>query len=275
MEHLFSVWKEVQPQLEAAGHTLLLSDYDGTLTPIVERPELANLSLGTRELLQMLARQSCFTIGVISGRALGDLQQRVGIRDITYAGNHGLEVEGPEMSFVNPIAKELKPVFRLLHRALNKALGKVSGVLVENKGLSLSVHYRMVADDERDEVKTIFEQAIDIARSLGKVRITSGKRVYEVRPAVAWDKGKAIALLLKRQEKPKRKTTVLPIFLGDDLTDEDGFRVINQYGGISIFVGEYSANTAARYFLVSPAEVEEFLGRLLEHASRVRQGDET
>ena len=275
MEHLFLAWREVAVQLRAARHILFFSDYDGTLAPIAERPELANLSRETSELLQTLARQSCFTICVISGRACRDLQQRVGIRSIIYAGNHGLEIEGPAMSFINPIAKELKPLFRHLHQSLSKALGKVSGVLVENKGLSLSVHYRMVAEDKRDEVKNIFEQAIDAARSLGKVRITSGKRVYEVRPAVAWDKGKAIALLLKRQRKPKRKTQVLPIFLGDDLTDEDGFKVINQYRGISIFVGEETANTAAHYFLDSPAEVEKFLGRLLEHASRVRQGGET
>src|SRR4030043_496038 len=110
------------------------------------------------------------------------------------------------MSYVNPTANEVKPLFRTLHQVLNKAFKEVSGVLVENKGLSLSVHYRMVAEEKRYDVRNIFEQAIGTLRSLGKVRIISGKRVYEVRPAVSWGKGKAIALLLERQEKTKGRT---------------------------------------------------------------------
>jgi trehalose-phosphatase len=262
LEHLFSAWRQVAAQLRAARHILFLSDYDGTLAPIVQRPELANLSQETRRFLQALARQHRYTVGIISGRALKDLQQRVGIGGIIYAGNHGLEIEGPGLSFVNPVAEEIKPVFRLIHGVLNKALGKIGGVLVENKGLTLSVHYRTVAEDKTDEVRNIFERVIATARSLGKVRTTSGKKVYEVRPAVAWDKGKAIALLVEKNRKPKGE--ILPLFLGDDLTDEDGFKVINEYGGISIFVGDETGDSAARYFLRSPAEVEELLGMLLE-----------
>jgi trehalose-phosphatase len=272
VEHLFFAWQQVAAHLRAARHILLLSDYDGTLTPIVERPELANLSRRTKELLQALAHQHHFTVGIISGRALKDLQQRVGIRGIIYAGNHGLEIEGPGVSFAHPAAEEIKPVFRLLHQVLSKALGKVGGVLVEDKGLTLSVHYRMVSEDEADEVKNIFERIIAAARSLGKIRITSGKKVFEVRPAAAWDKGKAVALLLERYRGLPVKGKVFPIFLGDDLTDEDGFKVINECGGMSIFVGEEAGDTAARYILRSPAEVEEFLGMLLEHPGKGKQG---
>ena len=248
---------------------MFLSDYDGTLTPIVERPELANLSPKARKLLQALAHQRRFTVAIISGRALRDLERRVGIRGIIYAGNHGLAIEGPGMSFVNPVAEEMKLFFRLLHQLLSKALGTIRGVRVEDKGLTLSVHYRMVAEAKADEVENAFEWVIAPTRSLGKIKTTRGKKVYEVRPAVAWDKGKAIALLLKKYKKGKEKA--LPIFLGDDLTDEDGFKVINKYDGISIFVGEGAEDTAARYFLRSPAEVEEFLGMLLERRRRVRE----
>ena len=187
------------------------------------------------------------------------------------AGNHGLEIEGPGLSLVNPVAEEVKPVFRLLAKVLSKALGEIRGVLVEDKGLTLSVHYRLVAEDKTDEVKNIFERVTAVARSLGKIRTTSGKKVYEVRPPVAWDKGKAIKLLLDKYQRPRGE--VLPIFLGDDLTDEDGFKVINDYGGLSVFVGEESGDTAARYFLRSPAEVEELLGLLLE-PGKISQGVE-
>jgi trehalose 6-phosphate phosphatase len=125
----------------------------------------------------------------------------------------------------------------------------------------------MVEEGKSEEVRNIFEKVIANARSLGKVITTSGKKVYEVRPAVKWDKGEAIALLIDRYGKTKTKKELLPIFLGDDQTDEDGFKVIEKHDGISVFVGEQTNNSAARYFLKSPAEVEQFLERLVHPAS--------
>jgi trehalose-phosphatase len=267
LQHLFSTWQEFFKRLKAARHVLLLCDYDGTLTPIAERPELADLSENATQLLQTLAHQSHFTVSVISGRALADLRQRVGIDGIIYAGNHGLEIEGPGIGVVNPLAEEMRPVFHLINQVLNKAMAPVKGVRVEDKGLTVSVHYRMVEEGKSEEVKNIFERVIATARSLGKVRITSGKKVYEVRPAVDWDKGEAIALLIDRYGRTKTKKELLPIFLGDDQTDEDGFKVIEKHDGISIFVGEKPVHSAARYYLKSPAEVEQFLERLVKPAS--------
>lgn len=269
MEHLLSVWPKVAQQLRDAKHILFLADYDGTLTPIVERPELANLPESTRELLQALARQQCLTLAVISGRALTDLKNKVNVSGIIYAGNHGLEIEGLGVSFISPLAKEIRPVLSLVYQLLSQALGAIRGVIVEDKGLTLSVHYRLVEEKKAEEVKNIFERTISGAQVLGKVRITSGKKVYEVRPATSWDKGKATKLLMKMYGKGGRKSGLLPIYLGDDLTDEDGFKVIEKYGsGISVFVGEPHRDTAARYFLKSPTGVARFLAMLLEHARR-------
>lgn len=266
MQHLFSVWQEFSKRLKAARYVLLLCDYDGTLTPIVEKPELAILPEKTRELLLALVTQRSFTVGVISGRAMADIRQKVGIENIIYAGNHGLEIEGPGISFINPLAEEMRPVLRLIQQVLNKALSPIRGVFVENKGLSLTIHYRMVEEDKSDEVRNVFERVIATARSLGKVIITTGKKVYEVRPPVDWDKGKAISLLIEKYGKPKVKSELLPIFLGDDSTDEDGFRVIEKHGGISVFVGEQTNDSTAHYYLKSPAEVEQFLERLVHSA---------
>ena len=269
MEHLLSAWPKVIKQLRSARHILLLLDYDGTLTPIVERPELANLPEGVKQLLQALVRQRRLTLGVISGRALVDLKEKVGIRGIIYAGNHGLEIEGAGISFVNPLAEEFKPILRLMRYVLSQALGAIKGVLVEDKGLTLSVHYRQVAADKSTEVKGVFDRIAGGAATLGKIRITSGKKVYEIRPALAWDKGKAIKMLMKKYGKGGRKSGLLPVYIGDDLTDEDGFRVIENYGsGISVFVGERDYHTSARYFLESPDEVAKFLSLLLEQAQR-------
>lgn len=275
MEHLLSAWPKVAELLRHARHILLLIDYDGTLTPIVERPELADLSKGTRQLLQALARQRRFTLGVISGRALADLKDKVGVSDIIYAGNHGLEIEGPGISFVDPLAEEFRSILRLMHHVLSQALGRIKGVLVEDKGLTLSVHYRQVAANKSTEVKNIFDRIAQGAETLGKIKITSGKKVYEIRPALAWDKGKAIKMLMKMYGKGGRKSQLLPVYIGDDVTDEDGFKVIENYeNGISVFVGERDHPSSACYFLESPAEVATFLSMLLEQVQRdSRQGN--
>jgi trehalose-phosphatase len=258
LEHLLSAWSEVAKQLRSAGHILLLLDYDGTLTPIVQSPELADLTDGVRQLLQALARQRRLTLAIISGRALVDLKEKVGISNIIYAGNHGLEIEGPQVSFVSPLAEEFKPVLRRMHHELSQALGAIKGVLVEDKGLTLSVHYRQVADDKSTEVEDLFERVTGDAARSGKIQVTSGKKVYEVRPAVAWDKGEVLKMLMGKERG------ALPIYLGDDLTDEDAFKAIENYeGGISVFVGEGDSPTSASYFLQSPDEVAKFLSLLL------------
>jgi trehalose-phosphatase len=263
LEHLLSAWSGVAKQLGSASHILLLLDYDGTLTPIVQSPELADLTDGVRRLLQALARQRRLTLAIISGRALVDIKEKVGISNIIYAGNHGLEIEGPQISFVSPQAVEFKPVLRRMHHELSQALGAIKGVLVEDKGLTLSVHYRQVADDKSAEVRDVFERITGDAARLGKIQITSGKKVYEIRPAVAWDKGEVVKMLVGRH----REGGLLPVYLGDDLTDEDGFRAIKNYGsGISVFVGEGDFPSSASYFLQSPDEVAQFLRLLLEES---------
>lgn len=271
MQHLFSAWQEVAPRLKEAGQILLLSDYDGTLSPIVERPEMAELPQKTRSLLQKLVRRHNFTVGIISGRALNDLKSRVGLGGITYAGNHGLEIEGPGFTFISPLAEEVKPLLRLLHLVLSRALKAIRGAFVENKGLTLSVHYRQVEDSQSKEVKGTFESVVALSRAVGKIRTTKGKKVYEIMPAVDWDKGRAIELLLERHGRGVKREPLL-VFLGDDLTDEDGFRAIGKHNGISIFVGDEGSKSQANYFLRSPAEVEKFLELLLEPKLRVDNG---
>jgi trehalose-phosphatase len=262
LQNVLYVWRDVARRIRESRRVLLLCDYDGTLAPIVDRPELAELPKRARQLLQSLTAQHKFIVGILSGRALDDLKGRVAINNIIYAGNHGLEIEGSAINFVNPLAEEVRPVFRLMSQVLSKAFQHIKGVLVEDKGLTLSVHYRMVPEEKLDDVKTVFESVISIAQSLKQVKVTLGKRVYEIRPPVDWGKGKAIDLLMERLSNLPGNGETLPIFLGDDRTDEDGFKVINLYGGLPIFVGNEPGDTVARYYLSSTHEVEEFLNLL-------------
>jgi len=259
MQYLFDMWQGVGIQIATTKNILLLFDYDGTLTPIVERPELAELSRETRNMLNSLSRKSRTVVGIISGRSINDLRNRIGLNSIVYAGNHGLEIEGPGIKFLHPVAEEIKTTLSVLYTMLRKALTSVDGTFIEDKGLTLSVHYRQVEEGEKQgEVKTAFEKITGVARMLGRVRTTSGKKVYEVRPPVAWDKGKAVKMLMKDYGKGD----VLPIYVGDDLTDEDAFTALRDSKGITVYVGGNNPDFSAKYYLNSTEEVEQLLKKL-------------
>jgi trehalose-phosphatase len=265
-----SAWPKVSGQIEKAASILLLIDFDGTLTPIVERPELAEIPKKTRVVLQELARLGRYTVGVISGRALDDLRRKIEVDGIIYAGNHGFEIEGPGLHYVNPIIDELEPVFEVVKRLLISTLGAIKGILIEDKGITLSIHYRQVDKAKVKEVNKLVESALDSITSRGLIKVTSGKKVYEIKPAVNWDKGKAIRFLMKKYGKGGRKSGLLPIYLGDDAADEDAFKIIKKYGqGITVHVGEPYLNSTANYFLWSPEEVFLFLSQLLNTAHPV------
>jgi len=264
MKHLHSCWNAVAASIREAKHILLLIDYDGTLTPIVEKPELAHLSPEMKECLQRLANNPRLTLGIISGRTIEDLQQRVGIKDIVYAANHGLEIEGPSLSFVHPAAKKAMPLLRSLSQDISKAIVGIKGARIDNKGLTLSLHYRLVDESQLDELNKIFTEIVKPSLASGQIRITPSKKAYDIRPAADWDKGKAVEFIAQKftgEDKP------LMLFLGDDVTDYDGFHMVDMNDGISIFVGEETTKPPAQYFLYSPREVYLFLGMLRETLS--------
>ena len=249
---------------------MLFLDYDGTLTPIVARPEMAVLSSQARDTLKQISHHSLFKLAIISGRSLSEIKARVGLENIAYAGNHGLEIECPPCycrerspettTFIHPIAKEFKPALKGLEQRLRVRLADINGVIIENKGLTLSVHYRLVKETEIERVRELFLKAIDYGHARDKLQVSEGKKVLEMRPSVEWNKGKAIERLLEIYGTPRS----LPIFAGDDVTDEDGFRVLRTVGGISIFVGEDKASSAADYYLDSPELLCHWLGKLSE-----------
>lgn len=254
----------------ATGRMLVALDFDGTLSPIVDRPEDARLHEAVVEPLRRLADRADTVTAIVSGRGLDDVRSRVGLDGIYYAGNHGFEVEGPDIDRVHPAAEEARPALEAAAAALAAALVDEAGTEVEDKGATLSVHYRRAdAPDAGARVRTAVERH---ARRPG-LRVTAGKMVFEVRPDVDWDKGRAVALLL---EVATTKTgddgaisipgaPRLPaIFIGDDRTDEDAFAVVRDLGG-GIVVGEPPpADTRAVAWLRDPAEVARLIRGLAE-----------
>ena len=260
MKDLLQSWPDLEAAIRRASRVLLLADYDGTLTPIVGRPEDAVLAAEVREKLRALATKPRFTIGVISGRALSEIKAMVGIEGIYYAGNHGLEIGGPGLGYVNPVARAGAPLMKEISHQLSEKLSGIAGVIIQDKVLSISVHYRLVKPQDEKTMVEIFRPITSPLVGRGKIRVTSGKKVFEVRPPVDWDKGKAVEAIIEKLDSGLEEGPV--IYLGDDSTDEDAFKVVRPPRGRSVFIGPPSAPSHADYFLPDVPAVEEFLGRL-------------
>lgn len=239
---------------------LLLLDYDGTLAPIVRNPARAVLGVRRRALLRRLARLPGVRVGIVSGRELAWLRRQVGVPGLLYVGNHGLEMSGPGLRFVHAPARRHAETMRRLAARLRAALRGIPGAVVEAKGLTLSVHRRMVPPSQRPVVRHRAAAVLDPLVLAGRIRITRGKQVLEVRPPVAWTKGEAVGRLSRRY----RAAGGALWYVGDDMTDEDAFRAVNRSGGISILLGR-RRRSAAQWRVRSLGALERGL-RLLERA---------
>ena len=234
----------------------LFLDFDGTLTPIVERPEDARLSEGMRRILGAAAR--AMPVAVISGRDLADVRRLTGLSGIIYAGSHGFDIEGPDLRMELP--EGVGALDDLDHAAqdLAKRIAPIPGTRLERRRFAIAVHYRQAADADSGRV----ELAVDQVRArYPRLLKTGGKKVFELRPDIDWDKGRAVRWLLSRLglDNPD----VLPIYIGDDLTDEDAFSALRGLG-IGILVAARAQASAAAYRLRDTAQVELLLRHLVE-----------
>lgn len=242
-----------------AGRLFLALDFDGTLAPIVPSPAEAALPAAARAALVSLAGRPDTDLAIVSGRALEDLCQRVGVADLYYAGNHGLEIEGPGIQEVHQEATSARPRIAACAAALRGRLAPLQGAVLEDKGLTLSIHYRMAPDSATAE--RIRAVALEGCADVAGLRATEGKMVVEVRPDVDWDKGRAVRFLLETLGAAVPAAGPA-LFIGDDRTDEDAFRALDGRGDGVIVAPNPPAHTAATAYLRSPAEVVRFLESL-------------
>jgi alpha,alpha-trehalase len=236
--------------------TALFLDYDGTLTPIVERPEQAVLSPQMRAILKTMAERC--TVAIVSGRGLKDVQERVTLEGLYYAGSHGFEIDGPGQERIrNEKGSEALPALNEAENELRSLLTDIHGALVERKKYSVAIHYRRVASDQ---VEMVENKVNDVLQRHSGLRKGHGKKVFELQPDVEWNKGLAVLWLMERLGL--HNEAVRPIYIGDDVTDEDAFFVLQKWGaGIVVHDGE-ERYSYARYGLVDPEEVLTFLQNL-------------
>lgn len=247
----------IAEKVRFAAQVMMFTDFDGTLVPIKERPTECFLDPDVGRTLSTLAGHERVVVGIVSGRELEDLRARVGIDGITYAGNHGLEIEGPGFTFREPNAVRMINEMKRLVRNIAPALDGFPGAWIQDKGLSASVHFRQVAPADVPHLLDMVRHVAAPFLAAQKVVLRSGKKVLEIRPAVDWHKGKAVGWLVERMSLCKNS---LLIYFGDDNTDEDVFAAWP--GEITVCVGA-KQNTSANYTVRDPEEVHAFLSWLL------------
>jgi trehalose 6-phosphate phosphatase len=227
-------------------------DYDGTLTPIVSQPEDALLAESTRQAVEALATRC--TVAVISGRGLADLRALVGIEALIYAGSHGFEIAGPAgMHLEHEVGSGFLPLLDEVRNEVEPLLAAVPGARIERKKFSVAVHYRNVQPGAEAAVKSIVDGVLSRHPTL---RVSPGKKVWDVQPDIEWNKGKALLWLL--DVLGLNSPSALPLYIGDDLTDEDAFRVLRGRG-LTIMVREEPGRTSAGWALNNTCDVRRFL----------------
>jgi trehalose 6-phosphate phosphatase len=231
---------------------LLMCDFDGTLTPIQGNPGKCILLPDIRDQLEMIAHTGNSHVAILSGRSLSDIQKRVPIKGIYHAGSHGLEISGPHIRYVHPGAVAAKVIIDKVRHRLEEEIGNVEGVLIEKKKFSFTLHYRMANKADGAFARKTFYKIISENTEKQSMAILKGKKVVELTPNVSWDKGKAALSIIKRFEE-----TCLPVYIGDDATDETAFKALSE-NGVTIRVGP-SNKTAAQYYLKNQREILRFL----------------
>lgn len=264
MKYLFSGWARVEKTLRDKFLYLFL-DYDGTLAPIAQMPGKAIIPKKTKDILRQLSKMPDCKIAIVSGRALKDISKRVGLKNIVYVGNHGFEIKGPKIKFKSPLPYTYRKTLEKIKDKLEENLSSVRGIFIEDKGFSLSVHYRMADEKGISRIKTEFYAALVAYKVREDIRIRTGKKVLEIRPPIAWDKGKVVLWLLAQHKFAMRskKRKVFPVYIGDDETDEDAFESLKDKG-MTILVGK-SNKTKARFYLKDTGEVMRFLKAVLKN----------
>jgi trehalose 6-phosphate phosphatase len=230
----------------------LFLDYDGTITPIRRNPAIALLKPQIKELLHQLTLLPDVSVIIVTGRSMEDIRRLVPVKNIDYAANHGFHIYQKGSEWVHPQAAACIQKLTALCTILTNALGQVPNAFIENKQMTLSIHYRNV---NLQNVHLLKSLVIKTVHSFDpSLLMTRGKKVVEIRPPLNWGKGDAVMKILDLPDTDQQR---IPLYIGDDTTDEDVFRVL-QIKGITVKVGKGS-KTLAQYYVKDVNEVHHFL----------------
>ncbi len=242
-------WPEIQAQIAARPRLLLALGFDGILSPTVLRPSEATVPEDTRALLTKLAASPRITLAFLSGRSLHDIQTRVAMPDAFYAGNHGMEVRGPGLASSDGLAVSCRSDLVDALASLARCTKHLRGVLIEDKGMTVTVHWRQADAREGTALRELLEV---IVRSHPRLKVFAGEACWELRARASWNKGDALRQILAHLHLTPADT----IYLGEEFTDEDAFAQLRD--GFSFCVGG-DTTTAARFRLPAATDAAQFL----------------
>lgn len=256
VERVYAAW-QARPH---DARPIVLMDFDGTLAEFHLDPSAVALPPSRQILLQTLGKRTDLSAGIISGRRLADLRERVpAAPSMFFGGLHGLEIEGPGLHFAHNAVALAAPGISLLTKDLRRAVKPLAGVFVEDKTYSVVLHVRGASKADRLHAVTRFNALSEPLLREGTVRLQQGDHVFELLPNVDWAKGDAVRAIMRHVEADTRET-VWPVYIGDDETDEDAFEEIGT-NGLAIAVGKRP--TSAAFHVADPTAVECFLKAIL------------
>jgi trehalose 6-phosphate phosphatase len=266
-----TVWlREVEAavlqRIATAERVFCFLDYDGTLSPLAPTPDAAAPLAGTAPLLQELAGLPGTQVALVTGRTVADLRRFLDVPGICYIGVHGLEISFPNGSVeLSESVAMVRSVLRAIRRQVEEALGGRPGILIEDKELALACHYRLASHADAASARRVVAAIAQSYQRRGvQIAVTHGHAVIEIRSAFA-NKGKTVRRLLGTHGP-----SALPVYIGDDQTDEDAFRLLPPES-VTIHVGPATTATAARYRLEDPGEVLRFLRAMVGRRRRPEQ----
>lgn len=259
-EYLFNkkiILNNLSRRITLSNKIILCTDYDGTLVKIKKTPSLAILSKPRFELLKRLADNSNINLVIVSGRSHNSLNSLVPIKNVTIISNHGFRISSAQFNWIHPGVSKIFNTMRRVYPILKCELNIFEGVFVEDKEITLTLHYRNVNSNLIRGIKT---KVNEIIKQYSKnLKITTGKKILEIRPDIAWNKGLAVNKFLAGNQLEKDKNLI--IYIGDDKTDEDAFGILHDKA-LTIKVGK-SKNTSAGYYLLNVNDVYKLL-KLME-----------
>jgi trehalose 6-phosphate phosphatase len=259
---LFCNLEKIFLKLKQADKLVVFLDYDGTLSPIASCPEKATLPNPTRKALRDIVKNKKITVAIISGRMLKQVKNMVGIKGIYYAGCHGLEMENNHLAGFSGKLKKAKILIKHAKIELKKSLKAsmfLKYVKIEDKGLMLGLHYRRAAAHDAKRIREIFYATIKPYMLSKDIVVEKNKKVLEIKPNINWNKGSFCIYLLKKIKRRHKK--ILPVYIGDDKTDESAFAALNGEA-VTVFVRGERKTSLAKYYLDSTSEVSYFLKHL-------------
>lgn len=243
-----------------ADHPLhIYSDFDGTLVPLQADPMACRLAPELAATLTALAALPGVHITIVSGRMLMDLQTRIGISGLGYVGNHGLEIATPSHNFVHSGAVAMATTLAHWQTILQAKLHNFPGAWIENKTLSLSIHYRNLEEWRRQGFLAVIEESTSAIRQDRQLLICDAKQVVEIRPNLAWTKGSAIQVIDDSINADRSRAR--RVYFGDDLSDEDAFK--QWQDDLTVLVGEANRPTHANHRLSDYRQTHRLLDALL------------